>query len=86
MCIMHGFTVGLDNNGFTNPIISSCLVHTICFPLDFRFLLQFIVVMFAGLTACIIAIPPVLPPGNHAHVQNSWHLLKYNLFKTTATL
>ena len=25
MCIMHGFMVDLGNNGFTNPIISSCL-------------------------------------------------------------
>ena len=21
-------------------------------------------------------IPPLLPPGDHAHVQNSWHLLE----------
>ena len=25
MCIKRGFMVGLGNNGFTNPIISSCL-------------------------------------------------------------
>ena len=25
MCITRGFMVGLGNNGFTNPIISSCL-------------------------------------------------------------
>ena len=25
MCITHGFMGGLGNNGFTNPIISTCL-------------------------------------------------------------
>ena len=87
MCIMHGFMIGLGNNGFTNSIISSLVAHTIHFPLDFLFLLEFIVVMFAGLTACLIYHPfYLLPPGNHAHVQNSWHLLEYKLFKTIPTL
>ena len=31
-------------------------------------------------------IPPLLPPGNHSCVQNSWHLLEYKLFKTIPTL
>ena len=31
-------------------------------------------------------IPPLLPPGDHARVQNSWHLLEYKLFKAIPTL
>ena len=58
--------------------------HTIHFPLNFRFLSQFIVTMFAGLTACIIYHP--LPPGNHAGMQNIWHVLEYKLFKTIPAL
>ena len=82
--------VDLGNNGFTNPIISSFLeisAHTIHFLLDFRFLSQLIVTMFARLTDCIIDVyTALLPPGDHALVQNSWHLLEYKLFKAISTL
>ena len=39
MCITHGFMVGLGNNGFTNPIISSsCLEISSAYnPLSSRF-------------------------------------------------
>ena len=57
MCIMRGFMVGLGNNGFTNPIISSCLEISSAYnPFSSRF--PFLVVaMFAGLTVCIIFRP-----------------------------
>ena len=67
MYITHGFMVGLGHNGFTNPIISSCLeISSTYNPFSTRF--PFPVAMFAGLTACIL--------GDHARVQNSWHLLE----------
>ena len=31
-------------------------------------------------------IPPLLPPGDHTQVQNSWHLLECKLIKTIPTL
>ena len=53
--------VDLGNDGFTNQIILSFLeissAYTTHFLLDFRFLLQLIVTMFARLTACIIYRP-----------------------------
>ena len=57
MCVTHGFMDGLHNNVFTNPIISSYLVHKIHFPLDFHFLSQFIVAMFTGLMAYVMYCP-----------------------------
>ena len=60
MYITHGFMDSFGNNDFTNPITSFCLeliVHTIHFPLDLCFLLQFIIAMFTGLMACLIYCP-----------------------------
>ena len=75
MCITRGFMVDLGNNGFTNPIISSCLEISSAYnPYSSRF--PFPVATFAGLTACIYNIPPLLLPGDYARVQNSWHLLE----------
>ena len=51
------------------------VAHTIHFPLDCRFLLQIHrrnVCRVNGLQN----IPPLLPSGDHARVQNSWHLLE----------
>ena len=56
MCIRRGFMVDLGNNGFTNPIISSCLEISSAYnPFSSRF--SFPVAMFAELTACIIYHP-----------------------------
>ena len=88
MCITQGFTDGLGNYGFTNPIISSCLEISstynlfsprFTFPVAVR---RYNVYRVNGLHN----IPPLLPPGDHACVQNSWHLLEYKLFKTILTL
>ena len=60
MYSMHCFIDGLGNNGFTNPIISRCLESSSAynpFSSRFPFLLQFIIAVFAGLTACIIYRP-----------------------------
>ena len=89
MCITRDFMVGLGNNGVTNPIISSCLeisiAHTIRFPLDFPFpfaIHRRNVCRVNGLHN----ITSLLPPGDHARVQNSWHLLEYKLFQAIPTL
>ena len=70
MCIMHGFMDGLGNNGFTNPIISSCLEISIAYnPFSSRF--PFPVAVHhcnAYRVNGLHTIPPLLSPGNHAHV------------------
>ena len=75
----HSFMVGLGNNGFTNPIISSYLeISSACNPFSSRF--PFPVAIHCR-NVCrvngLYNIPPLLPPGNHARVKNSWHLLEY---------
>ena len=88
MCIMHGFVDGLGNNGFTNPIISSCLeISSTYNPFISRFPFPVAVhrcsiYRFNGLHN----ISSILPPGDHAHVQNRQHLLEYQLFKAIPTL
>ena len=78
MCIKHGFMVGLGNNGFTNPIISSCLEISSAYnPFSSRFpfpaaIHHHNVYRVNGLHN----IPPLLPPADHACVQNSCHLLE----------
>ena len=84
VCKMHRFMDGLGNNGFTNPIICSCSYHNpfssrFPFPVTFH---HCNVYMFNGLHN----IPPLLSHGDHACVQNSWHLLEYKLFKAIPTL
>ena len=79
--------VGLGNNGFTNPIISSCLEISSAYnPFSSRF--SFPVVIHLR-NVCRVNglhnIPPLLPPGDHARVQNSRHLLEYKLFKAIPT-
>ena len=75
--------VGLGNNGFTNPIISSCLEISSAYnPFSSRFPFPVVIHLHS---VCRINdlhnIPPLLPPGDHARVQNSRHLLEYKLFK-----
>ena len=83
-----GFMVGLGNNGFTNPFIPSFLEISSAYnPFSSRFLFpgpihRRIVCTVNGLHN----IPPLLPPGDHARVQNSRHLLEYKLFKAIPTL
>ena len=88
MCITCGFMVGLGNSGLTNPIISSCLEISSAYnPFSSRF-------PFPVAIHChnlyrvdhLHNILPLLPPGNHARVKNSWHLLEYKLFKAIPTL
>ena len=88
MCITRGFMVDLGNNGFTNPIISSCLEISSAYnPFSSR--LPFLVVIHLR-NVCRVHglhnIPPLLPPSKHARVQNSRHLLEYKLFKAIPTL
>ena len=78
MCITRGFMVGLGSNGFTNPIISSCLEISSAYnQLSSRFLLP---IAIRHRNVCRVNrlhnIPLLLPPGDHARVQNSWHLLE----------
>ena len=88
MYIMHGVMVGLGNNGFTNPIISSCLeISDACNPFSSRFPLP---VAIHRRNVCRVNglhnILPLLPPDDHARVQNIWHLLEYKLFKIIPTI
>ena len=88
MCITRGFMVGLVNNGFTNPIISSCLEISSSYnPFSSRF--PFAIGIHRR-NVCKVNglhnILPLLPPGDHARVQNSWHLLEYKLFKAIPTV
>ena len=81
MVIARGFIVGLGNNGFTNPIISSCLEISSAYnPFSSRFPFS---VAIHRRNVCRVNgfhnILPFLPPGNHACVQNSWGLLEYKL-------
>ena len=74
--------VSLGNNGFTNPIISSCLETSSTYnPFSSGFPFP---VAIHHRNVCRVNglhnILPLLPPGNHAHVQNSRHLLEYMLF------
>ena len=83
MCLTRGFMVGLGNNDFTNPIISSCQeTSSVYNPFSSRFPFP---VAIHRRNVCRVDglhnIPPRLPPGDHARVQNSWHLLEYKLFK-----
>ena len=78
LCITRGFMVGLGNNGFTNPIISSCLeISSTYNPFSPRF--PFLAAIHRR-NVCRVNglhnIPPLLPPGDHPCVQNSWHLLE----------
>ena len=78
MCIKRSFMVGLGNNDFSNPIISSCLeISSTYNPFSSRFPFR---AAFHRRNVCRVNglhnIPPLLPPGDHAHVQNSWHLLE----------
>ena len=82
--------VGLGNNGFTNPIISSCLeisstynVFSSGFPFPVT-IHRRNVFRINGLHNIL----PLLPPGNHVCVENSWHLLEYvyKLFQAIPTL
>ena len=78
MCTTRGFMVGLGNNGFTNPIISSYLeISSTYNPFSSRFPFP---VAIHRCNVCRVNglhnIPPLLPPGDHARVQNSWHLLE----------
>ena len=88
MCITHGLMDGLGNNGFTNPIISSCLeISSTDNPFSPRF--PFPVAVHHCTVYRVNSlhnIPPLLPPGDHTHVQNSWHLLEYKLLRTIPTL
>ena len=60
-CKTIGFMDGLGNNGFANPIISSCLeISSVYNPFSSRFLFPvvfIIVALFIDLTACIIYHP-----------------------------
>ena len=80
--------VGLGNDGFTNPIIPSFLEISSAYnSFSSRF-------PFPGpihhRNVCTVNglhnTPLLLPPGDHARVQNSWHLLEYKLFKAIRTL
>ena len=62
------------------------VVYIIYFPLDFCFLSHFIVAIYVYRFNGLHIIPPLLPPGDHACVQKSWHLSEYKLFKTIPTL
>ena len=69
-CKTIGFMDGLGNNGFTNPIISSCLeISSIYNPFSSRFLFP---VIFHHCTVyrfnSLHDIPPLLPPSDHACV------------------
>ena len=80
--------VGLGNNGFTNPIIFSCLEISSAYnPFSSRFRFP---VTIHRCNVCRVNglhnIPPLLPPGDHARVQNSSHLLEQKLFKAIPTL
>ena len=73
MCLTHGFMVGLGNNGFTNPIISSCLEISSAYnPFFSRFSSP---VATHRCNVCRVNglhnIPHLLPPGDHTRVQNS---------------
>ena len=84
MCITHGFMVGLGNNGFTNPIISSCLEISSAYnPFSSRFSFP---VAIHRCNVCRVNGLHNIPPRDHARVQNSWHLLEYKLFKAVPTL
>ena len=76
------------NNGFTNPIISSCLeIRSAYSPFSSRFLFP---VATHLCNVCKVNslhnIQHLLPPADHPCVQNSWHLLEYKLFKIISTL
>ena len=78
MCITCGVMVGLGNNGFTNPIISSCLEISSAYnPFSSRSPFP---VAIHSRNVCRVNglhnIPPPLSRGDHARVQNSWHLLE----------
>ena len=80
--------VDLGNNGFTNPIISSCLEISSAYN-QFPSRFPFPVAIHRRIVCRVDSlhnIPPLLPPGDHAHVQNSWHLLECKLFKAIPTL
>ena len=78
MCVTRGFMVGLGNNGFTNPIISSCLEISSAYnPFSSRF--PFPIAIHHRNLCRVNSLhntPLHLPPGDHARVQNSWHLLE----------
>ena len=79
---------GLGNNGFTNPIIFSCLEISSAYdPFSSKF--PFPVTVHRR-NVCRVnglhSISPLLPPGDHARVQNSWNLLEYKLLKIISTL
>ena len=82
ICITHGFMDGLGNNGFTNPIISSCLqISSIYNPFSSRF--SFPVAFHHCNIYRLNGLhnkPPLLLPGNHARMQNSWNISYLRLF------
>ena len=78
MCITDGFMVGLGSNGFTNPVISSCLEISSAYN-QFSSRFSFPIAIHRCNVYRVYGlhnISPLLPPGNHAHVQNTWHLLE----------
>ena len=88
MCITRGFMIGFGNNGFINPIISSCLKISSAYnPFFSRFPFQ-VANHHRNVCRvnCLHNILPLLPPGDHVHVQNSWHLLEYKFFQAIPTL
>ena len=76
--ITRGFMVGLGSNGCTNLIISSCLEISSAYN-QFSSRFSFPIAVHRR-NVCRVNglhnIPPLLPPGGHARVQNSWHLLE----------
>ena len=80
--------VGLGNNGFTNPIISSCLEISSTynpFSSGFSFTVAIHHYNYCRVNG-LHNILPLLPPGDHARVHNSWHLLEYKLFQAILML
>ena len=73
MCITRGFMVGLGSNGFTNPIISSCLeISSTYNQFSSRFLFA---IAIHHHNVCRVNslhnMPLLLPPGDHALVSHS---------------
>ena len=86
--LMHDFMDGLDNYGFTNPVISSCLDissshNTFFYRFPFPVAVYYCNVYRAN---GLHNTPTFLPHGDHAHVQNSLLSLEYMLFKTYSTI
>ena len=87
MCIRHGW---LGQQSLHYPIISSCLEISSAYnPFSSRFPFPVAVHHCNGYRVNgLHNILPLLPPGNYAHLQNSWHLLEsyHKLFETIPTL